>query len=74
MNTANPKKEHDNIASETEARIAKAVKQFEDGKLNLEELEKIVGAVSLVGYLNKTAHGELRKHDFNVFLSKAGMI
>lgn len=66
--------QHANIDSATQTRIAAAVKQFDDGKISVQELEKIVGAVSLVGYLNKTPHAKLDKNDLNIFLSKANMI
>jgi hypothetical protein len=74
MSTTGSGAQFANIDSETQARIAAAVKQFDDGKISVQELEKIVGAVSLVGYLNKTPHPKLDKNDLNIFLSKANMI
>ncbi len=59
---------------ETQKRIDAAVKQFDDGKISVQELEKIVGAVSLVGYLNKHSNPKLNKNDYNIFLTKAHMI
>jgi len=61
-------------AEETEKRIALAVKQFEDNKVTLDELEKIVGAVALVGYLKTHESKKLTASELDIFLKRAIMI
>lgn len=68
------KRTHEEINLETEKRISKAVQKFEKGDISQEELEKIVGAVTLVGLQNKQKSSQLNKVDFSKFLKGAEMI
>lgn len=72
------KRTPEKINFETEERISKAVKRFEDGKINQEEFERIVGAITLVGMQNKQQllklSDKVSKIDFSDFLDGAMVI
>ena len=68
------KKSIEEINHETEKRISKAVLKFEKEEISQDELEKIVGAITLVGIQNKQKISSLKKVDFSKFLVGAEMI
>jgi len=64
----------DEINLETEKRIAKVVRQFENGEIEQEELERLVGSITLIGIQKRQELSKLNKVDFSKFLIGAEVI